>query len=158
MRARLGVTLSNGLCLTPDLRPGVLEVADRSACGDVFELLEHRGQDGPLQLPMAGDAKDVAHHERHEHGAGRLGVFCDVTSDGHADGGDSATFDFALHERDGLVANGSSRCREGDVDLVFDQSIRHVAAQGPLQHVRIHVVADERVVRWVEAPDHALVA
>ncbi len=87
-------TLPSRLC------PGDGEVNDLPALLGLTQTSERLENDLPLQLPMERYAEVMAHHERHEDRARRLGMLGDIASHADGDGGNTLSFNSALHERD----------------------------------------------------------
>ncbi len=108
------------------------------------EPIEGSEDDVSLEIAVKGHAKMMAHHERDEHGPGWLCVLRDVTR--YADGyrWNSSSLNSALHERDRLMSYWSSRAQQYGLGTISDDGIGNLFRQGPLQPLRIHVVANER--------------
>lgn len=117
-------------------------------------MIETLQEDAPLERLMEGDAEMVPHHEREEDRSRRTGVLGHVPRHGGGDGGDASTFDGALDQRDALMADGSGRRGECDVGPFRRHCRRDVLRERPLQPLRVHVVADERVEVVREPTDH----
>ena len=64
------------------------------------------------------------------YGPGRSNSLGIGSDDGYPYGGNAPLFNFPLNQSHGLVAQASSRCQENTIDLILNQTVRHLGCIG----------------------------
>jgi len=128
----------------PRLVPRVRQVPDLSALRGLTDKFERRADDRALQRRVTRNAEVMSHHERDEDGARRETCGRDVAGDRDRDGREMSSFECALDQRHGLVADRSSRGEQYDVGRLALDCRREFFGEDSFEAHRIHVVADER--------------
>lgn len=97
----------------------------------------------PLQFSMERHSKMVAHHERHKESPGRFHPLGDIEGDRDRNCRDTALFDSALNQRDGLMSYWSRGGQQGNIGVLALNRLGDIFRKCLLQFFRIHVVANE---------------
>lgn len=106
---------------------------------------------------MEWDSEVVSHGPRHEEGARNFNGFGDIFGDGDGDGRNPSTFDRALNQSDGLMADGSSRCEQRYIRaLVITDGASDFTSHAALESFWIHGVTDEAEEVCGERADEAV--
>jgi hypothetical protein len=106
---------------------------------------------------MKRHAKVMAHGPRQENRAGRFDFFRHIPSDSHRDCRYAASFNFALDQSDGLMADRSSGGKQGGVGSLFHcHGFGDILGDRAFKFLRVHAVADEAEEIRGEPTQHAL--
>ena len=97
-----------------------------------------------LKVAVKWGAKVMPHRPRQENGARCLDLFRHIPGDGNRDGRDAASFDRALDQSDGLMADRSSGDQQSCIGFLFHRNrVGDPVRDRALKPLRVHVVTDE---------------
>ena len=106
-----------------------------------------------LKVAVKWGAKVMPHRPRQENGARRLDLFRHIPGDGNRDGRDAASFDRALDQSDGLMADRSSGSEQCSVSpFLLNDGLGDIVGYRAFKLLRVHVVADEAEEMAVNPP------
>jgi len=134
-------------------QPLTAQVADSTGCSELRQLLERPGQYSLMTLGIARRAEGPADGMIDERGARRNDFTHDVVRGADHQRRNAARFDDVSDKTDGLVAEGSVRNEQGEINGGFGELVRQCGSKLILNPCMLAHAAHKRQMNRRKPPD-----